>query len=250
MNREGKRNPWQLILGAVLLFAAAPLAARVSVGTAYSLDGERVLYRERRVEEWRDGALVACEVDYLTPDGELFAEKSIRFESGRTTPEFTFVDYREQFREGARTEPGVVELFSGAGDSLESRRAELPEAPVIDAGFDQFIRDNFERLAAGERLAFDFAVPAEQRFVRFEIERSGAVEYDGRAALALRMRPANVLFRLLVDPIRLVYDAQRRLLEFAGISDIRDDSGERYQARIVFDYSPDSTPPADTLGAG
>ena len=113
---------------------AAPALARVSVGTAYSLDGERVLYRERRVEQWRDGKLVACEVDYLTPDGELFAEKSLSFTAGRTTPEFTLVDCREQFREGARPAAGAVELFSGSGEALASRRAELPEAPVIDAG--------------------------------------------------------------------------------------------------------------------
>ena len=243
-------NPVVLIALTTLLSAAVPAAGRVAVGTAYSLEDERVLYRERRTEEWRDGDLVASEVKYLTPSGEVFAAKTIRFDSGSTTPEFTFVDYREEFREGARPRDGAVVLFSGSGDELERREARLPESPVIDAGFDSFVRREFERLAAGERLAFDFAVPAEQRFVRFQIEKTGEIEYRGKPALELRMRPANPLLRLLVDPIRLVYDERRRLLEFAGISDIRDDEGDRHLARIVFEYAPSDGMSAAGQGAG
>ncbi len=225
------------MLGLAVVTLAGPAAAAcVSVGTAYSPDGGRVLYREQRTEQRRDGELVACEVDYLTPEGELFAEKTIRFEGPPTAPAFTFVDYREEFREGARPGEDMIELYSGVGQDLERRRRELPEGAVVDAGFDRFVREEFDRLRAGEKLEFDFAVPAEQRFVRFEIEAEGPVTYDGKLALALRMRPANFLIRLLVDPIRLIYDEQRRLVEFAGISDIRDDEGERHVARVIFEY--------------
>lgn len=236
MRQMAKTATWSLALGMALVTLAGPASAALSIGTAYSPDGERVLYRERRIETWRDGDLVACEVDYLTPEGELFAEKTIRFDGNPTAPAFTFVDYREEFREGARPAEDAIELFSGVGDDLERRRRALPEAAVVDAGFDRFIREEFDRLAAGERLEFEFAVPAEQRFVRFEIEAEGEVSYDGKPALALRMRPASFLIRLLVDPIRLVYDERRRLLEFAGISDIRDDAGDRHVARVVFEY--------------
>ena len=64
------------------------------------------------------------------------------------------------------------------------------------------------------------------------------------------MRPANPLLRLLVEPIRLLYDGERRLLEFAGISDIRDEDGDRHLARIVFEYPRGGEPPASSLGAG
>ena len=249
MRQTTKPRRWALAAGAALLLFAAPLAARVSIGTALSLEDERVLYRERRVEEWRDGALVGCRVEYLTPDGRVFAAKTISFDSGATTPEFTFVDFREEFREGAVPAADTVVLFSGAGGDLERRRAELPATPVIDAGFDNLIRREYERLAAGERVVFDFAVPAEQRFFRFQIDRVGEVEVDGRPALELRMRPANPLLRLLVDPIRLVYDEQLRLREFAGISDIRDDDGNRHLARIVFEY-PVEGAATERLGAG
>ena len=46
------------VLALGLLMVTSPLAARVSVGTALSLEDERVLYRERRTEEWRDGRLI------------------------------------------------------------------------------------------------------------------------------------------------------------------------------------------------
>ena len=144
-----------LAAGAALLMLAAPLAARVSIGTASSLEGDRVLYRERRVEDWCDGALVGARVEYLTPEGEVFATKTLRFDSGATTPEFTFVDYREEFREGAVTDAGTVELFSGAVDELERRRAELPDAPVIDAGFDNLIRRDDQGNRYVARIVFE-----------------------------------------------------------------------------------------------
>ena len=45
------------------LVTAAPAPARVAIGTAFSLEDERVLYVERRVEHWRDGELVAATSD-------------------------------------------------------------------------------------------------------------------------------------------------------------------------------------------
>lgn len=226
-----------LVLWAVLLPARTPAAgARLSVGTAYTPNGTEVLYRERRVEEWRDGRPVASEVRYETPDGEVFAEKKIFFTEDPTAPRFQLVDTRFPFREGAIPGAQSVELFSGEGEGIDSRRIELPKEAVIDAGFHALIRRDFERLAAGERLEFDFAVPAEQRFVRFQLEKTGETTFRGRPAVELRMRPANPFLRLLVDPIRVVYSRDRRLLEFRGISDILDDDGERLRARIVFDY--------------
>ncbi len=47
MRRIQHSGNWTALPGVAVLMSA-PLAARVSVGTAYSLDGERVLYQERR----------------------------------------------------------------------------------------------------------------------------------------------------------------------------------------------------------
>ena len=49
--RGSRKQLGLLWVGALATFmAAGPLAARVSVGTAYSLEDERVLYLERRTE--------------------------------------------------------------------------------------------------------------------------------------------------------------------------------------------------------
>lgn len=239
MKAQTEMNVLRTTLVAAALSVAIQLPAlgdRLSVGTAYTPDGEEVLYRERRVETWRDGRPVASEVRYETAEGEIFAEKKIVYADEPTAPLFQLVDTRFPFREGATPGSGTVELFSGEADAIERRRIDLPEQPVIDAGFHALIRREFDRLLAGERVVFDFAVPAEQRFVRFQLEKTGETTFRGRPAVELRMRPANPLLRLLVDPIRVVYGRDRRLLEFRGISDILDDDGERVRARIVFDY--------------
>ncbi len=76
----------------------------------------------------------------------------------------------------------------------------------------------------------------------------GEVTYRGAKAFLVEMRPASALLRLLVDPIELIYSPQGRLLEFRGLANVLDEEGDRYEARIVFDY-PSSGPSAAQVGA-
>lgn len=216
--------------------------------TAYSLDGGEALYVERHVETLRDGRLAEREVRYIEPDGDLIAEKVVRYGRDVEAPSFEMVDVRRGVREGADVRADEVALYSGdAADAPRRKVLDKPETAVVDAGFDAFMRENFPSIKAGDALEFEFAVPAMRRFVRFEVLSDGRVSYDGEPALAVRMRPAMALLRLLVDPIELTYSLDGRLLEFRGMANVLDPQGERYEARIVFDYSAEQS--AERVGA-
>ena len=63
------------------------------------------------------------------------------------------------------------------------------------------------------------------------------------------MEIGNRLLRLLIDPIDLAYDLEsRRLLVFEGISNLNNDDGKSYNARIVFEY-PDRADGADAAAS-
>jgi hypothetical protein len=208
------------------------------------LDGGDLLYVERHVETVREGRLAEREVRYEDPRGQLIAEKLVRYGESPLAPSFAMTDFRIGLRESAEVDSGEVVLFSGpVEERYRGRSVKRPQVPVIDAGFDAFMRENFPEVAEGRNLEFDFAVPAARRFFRFRLVPQGRVEYQGEEALSVKMKPASRLLRLLVDPIDLVYGLDGRLLEFRGLSNVCDEEGDRYKVRIVFDYSDEEKPP-------
>jgi hypothetical protein len=228
----------------IFFFASASLVAATESRLSYSaeafaMDGDDLLYVERHVEIIREGRLAEREVRYEDPRGELIAEKLVRYGESPLAPSFAMTDFRIGLREGAEVDSGEVVLFSGPLDERDrGRSVKRPQVAVIDAGFDAFMRENFSEVAEGRNLEFDFAVPAVGRFFKFRLVPHGRVEYRGEEALSIKMKPANRLLRLLVDPIDLVYGLDGRLLEFRGLSNVCDDNGDRYKARIVFKYPP------------
>jgi len=163
----------------------------------------------------------------------------VRYGESPLAPSFAMTDFRVGLREGAEVGSGEIVLFSGPAAEPDRRRSlKRPELAVVDAGFDAFMRENFAQIAAGRSLEFDFAVPALRRFFKFRLVPEDRFEYQGQPALRVKMVPASRLLRLAVDPIDLVYGLDGRLLEFRGLSNVWDEQGERYKARIVFDYRP------------
>jgi hypothetical protein len=227
------------------LMAEQTSPTRSYSATAYSLDSDELLYVERHFERWQDGRLALRAVTYEDADGNLIAEKQVRYGDEAATPSFEMIDLRTGLVESAQVGQEQVELFSGLpADEADAKSVALPKTPVIDAGFDAFMRENFETIARGERLEFDFAVPAHGRFIRFQLEPQGELVFNGSKAIRVTMKPANVLLRLLVDPIDLTYSVEGRLLQFKGISNVVDREGDRYKARIVFDYAGAAPIPA------
>ncbi|MBT4499469.1 MAG: hypothetical protein HOC74_17195 [Gemmatimonadetes bacterium] len=57
----------------------------------------------------------------------------------------------------------------------------------------------------------------------------------------LHLEVDNLLVRLLVDPIALLYDIQTgRILKYEGVTNVADGSGKNFVARILFPehYAP------------
>ncbi|MGB5326438.1 MAG: hypothetical protein WBN40_13590 [Pseudomonadales bacterium] len=131
----------------------------------------------------------------------------------------------------------------------------LPDSAelVIDAGFDAFVRGQWNRLQQGQRLQFDFAVPARGRTVRLNIEQVAlsycerSEQFEGTFTQALPATQARVCFKLdargwlaqmLLKPIYLTYaNESRQLLAYAGLSNIKNNSGEALNVYIRYRYA-------------
>lgn len=212
---------------------ASTTAPESSVGTAYALESGEVLYTEHHHETWENGRLVRCDVEYRDPAGETFATKTLRFPEAAATPEFEMVDRRDGYREGADLRGGRVALYGGSSEEADAESVRLPEDAVIDAGFNRFVQGRLDELRSGEKVNFQFAVPSQQRFIGFRLAPEPRAS---GGSMRLMMEPSNPFLRFLVDPVELTYDAEGRLREFRGLSNIRDRAGEQHEARIVFRY--------------
>lgn len=245
----------KLLSGLCLLSAAAvicPAAAESdsarpwAIGTAWSSDQSQVLYREVHFAEDPDHDLTT-RVEYRRDNDEVFAEKDIDYSVSTTAPAISQIDHRNQARIITRhpnPEPGpVVELEVRPHDSDETQTDtfDYEDGMIIDAGFDPFVRENWNRLADGRRVTTDFLVPARMDTVHISISKTDNDDcnFDAQNMHCFVIKPAGFLrvVSWFVDPIHIAYDADtRRLLMFEGISNLRDDAGEPRNALIRFEY--------------
>jgi hypothetical protein len=208
---------------------ADPVVAslREEVGFASALDDGRPLYREQHLMRTApDGGPLERLVVYRCTDGTPFARKRVDYRGAPSAPAFQFEDARSGYREGLQRGRGGAQVFVDRPDA-EPRQAMLPDgAFVADAGFDQWVRGNWPALARGERVPMDFLVPSRLTSYGFKVYQVEAAADGDEPARRFRLRLGGLL-GWLAPHIDVVYaEADRRLLRFEGLSNLRDDAGE------------------------
>jgi hypothetical protein len=220
-----------LVLGAL---HALPTHATVTreLATASALDGNTTLYREEHLVRLAAGNPAERLVLYRCLDGSAFARKRVRYADDPAAPSFQLEDARSGYREGAeRTDAGLRVAWTAPGDAEAA--ALISTGPLVaDAGFDEWVRASWDALAAGRTLSMQFLVPSRLRTYRFEVV---PVDAGDPALRAFRLRLGGWL-GWLVPSIDVAYDAaSRRLVRFAGLSNLRDDAGDaQLKVRIEF----------------
>lgn len=224
----------------LLAFGTAPAQVRYE-GTAYRASSGALVYRETH---WlyRDGGAGARLVLYRCPDGRAFARKTMREVPSAIAPDFDFVDARLGYREGVRMRGGAREVFHRESRASPLVVRPLPEVRglVIDAGFDRYVVEHWERLAKG-RVTTPFLVPSRARALDFRIGDAVDARESGRAVRRYRMVLAGLL-GFALPPIELTYDVEnKRLLRFRGPGTVRDPRGRLQALRVEFPEPPTAT---------
>ena len=232
-------------LTAALLFAPGARAGlSLEEGIARDTGGEGLLYTEQHLVRREGDRPLERLVIYRCADGTAFARKTVDYRQSRLAPAFSLEDARMGYREGLRRTRGPGEVFvrEGAGD--RERAAALdPRTGVADAGFDEFVRQHWDALMAGEAVPLHFAVPSRLESLGFRIRRVGDTVVAGEPATVFQLGLGG--WRGWIAPrIDVAYGREsRRLLRFEGLGNLRDDRGEdQLEARIDF---PRPARPAD-----
>jgi hypothetical protein len=228
-----------LRLGLALGGAALTLAASASslapgeappertpdiVGEALDPETGEPLYLEHYY--CSDDAL-RCSVFYIRPNREVIASKQLNYEPSLQAPELIFRDFRNNRQL----------TISPPDDEL-----------VVDAGFDNFVRLQWQDLAEGEEVTFPFRMVGREDPIAMRANRSGNCD-SGK--LCLQIRLDSWLLGKLLDPIQLTYDERsQRLLRFTGISNLKNDQGRSQKVDIRYRYLEGAPAASETVATG
>lgn len=213
--------------------AAADSKFTVYSGKALGPKGE-FLYGEHHVLRQDAGRIRDRVVLYLCADGAPFARKTAHYVNA-TAPDFVLEDSSNGVREGVRSEGPSRTVFFRAGLNAAEKSATLTLGAnsVIDAGFDEFVRQNWQPLMAGQTLSFYFLVPSRLSGMDFQLRRLDR-GHDGSSIEKFRLEGAGLL-KWVAPSIDVSYSADdRELVRYEGLSGLRDQRGENLRAIITF----------------
>jgi hypothetical protein len=237
-------TPLKQSLLAGLLFAQSTLGAAApwTIGTAYKTDDGSVAYREVHYPAPGHPGL-SSRVDYQDAGGEVIVSKQLDFSRSQTAPAVDQTDLRTSTRIFARHEEGRLQVGyqRNADAALRTDTVRLTPNLIVDAGFDPFVRSQWDTLTAGRAVSAAFFVPSRLDTITVSItpeprEECAQVQGD---VLCLMVRPGGMLriASWFVEPLRLAYDLeQQRLLMFRGLSNLLDARGEPQDVLVLFEY--------------
>lgn len=219
------------------LLCAATVSTAAVTGTAYAVGSERVLYLEHydfdvAPEQWQ--------VEYHLADNTPLATKRLDFSPGAERPNYLLRYHDSERTTGARWQNQDLLLFN-KGEKVVSDVA--GELVVIDAGFDNFVRNNWQQLAQ-QTLQFQFAFASDLRLVPLQIQQVPAGRTplsDTTGATFFRIEGATMLLRWFSEPIYLAYNGERELCIYQGISNLSI-AGETPQVRIIYRNQDSAAP--------
>lgn len=232
-----------------LLLALAATTAPTTNSTITSYSGiaradahGAVIYRERHFHYGaaRDRREL---VIYTCPDGKPFARKNVDPGGNAQDPDFALLDARSGYREGVRSVDGQRRVYVKKVGAKHEQSAPLPTVndPVIDSGFDAYVRAHWAMLMHGKTLKMNFLVPSRSKFMHFEIYRrdDAAAKTQGIAVFRLRL---SSWFGFALPHIDVGYAIKNHQLRwFRGLSNIRDIHGDNLTVQLRY-------PPADRHG--
>jgi hypothetical protein len=206
-------------------------------GTANQLASGKFLYQEQHWLRFVGAKLAERVVLYQCANGQAFGRKIMRVSTNAQVPEFDLIDQRTGYKEGIKRAAKGFEVYTQLNRG-KPQKAETIEATaqrlVADAGFDEFVRANWNALLARESVKLNFVVPGELDYIGFKLNWQAKTTIDGEPAQVFELAPSGLL-GWIVDGIEVTYtDRERRLARFAGLSNLRDLQSKNYEVDIRF----------------
>jgi len=230
---------WLALFGYPLLaLSAAASETFVFSGIASNTDGVQLYQEEHRVTgscvegHWRPEQQ---NVDYLRQDSPSpFAAKALTYKDSPLRPEVDFKqpDFSEHLLVRHDGDETLKVEWTMSDQPSKRWRVPFEDQLVVDAGFDHFVRANWQALTDGNAVGFSVLAPT--RGESYDFVAEPAPDKLAGADHSFRIRPAGMFLRVLVDPIRLGYRDDGVLTHYAGLGNIRRNQDENHVVSIRY----------------
>jgi len=208
-------------------------------GDAFSIESGKLLYTEHHQLFMSGSKPVRRITEYQDAELKTFAVKENRYEQNPATPDFHLNDTRSGYTEsvskiGNTWNVSYSELDSNGQNQSDEGKLTRPDyTAVIDAGFDEFVRESWEKLINEKTVTFSFAVPSRLEWIDFRLIPLNITDQVVRVEMRLKSR----LLSWLLAPVELTYDrSTKQLLTYRGLTNIRDQKGQGIEAEIRYTY--------------
>ncbi|MFT5988396.1 MAG: hypothetical protein ACI912_001901 [Marinobacter psychrophilus] len=256
---------WSVTTALAATLAWAPAIADAGAefhftGSARPLDSANAgseLYREQHVIQGvcsgNQFKPKSHRVEYFDASSDApFAFKQLRYDRDnqpsllRPGVEFVQPRFNERLTVGYDSGSVAIEWQSPAQE-LEQFRLDSNNSLVVDSGFDNLVRKNWQTVVEGGSVNFEFLAPTRGSYYGFVLEPANSKSDNDRirADHLIQIRPTSLFLRLIVEPILLGYNQQGALTHYSGLANIRLNQQENIQADIV--YSVTEYPPCPLL---
>lgn len=221
-----------------LLMASMPLKADNKVrviGSAYDPKSGALFYTEEHVKP----SPTEHQVVYKEVSGEVFAVKELRYHVQASAPSFKQTNERNgEITQVERISAGQMKItyISKTGARAKVDTIDVDKRLIIDAGFDPFVRENWQTLDQGDDIEVDFLVATRQFKAPFLVEKTDCIA-GVEGAFCLLIKPNAWWVKLAVDPIFIAYDRRtQNLLRYLGRGNISEANGDYLTVDIRYLY--------------
>lgn len=198
----------------------------------------RVLYQEERVRTIENGQRVRDTVSYRDSSG-LLATKNISYGARPLLPSFHLQQLRPKFSIQMQVQGDSVVISKLSKGKQTQRKVKITPKTVGEAGIDLQTIAALPTLAKGNEVAFTLLVPEHARAYGMKLIPLQAPQesVSSQATQWAQLSPSNTLLSWLTDGILVGYDAQGVLLEYRGVSDIKDSKNKNHLVSITYKKS-------------
>jgi len=224
-----------LTLGAVFSVGAEADDYLSYTGIAKDLRTQAFRYEERDLLVQRAGKLAERVVLYTCRNGTPFARKTVSYVDD-LAPNFELDDTSNGLVEGIRAGDGQRVVFFRGGRADQERSKVLPKVPglVADAGFDEFVRANWQALSSDQSVNIRFLIPSRLDEMGFRIGELQRGDVDGAPVEVFRLKLSG-FFGWFLPGIDVSYSIKDHvLMRYVGVSDLRDSDGDNMKVAITF----------------
>jgi len=216
-----------------LTLLSIPAQGSDFIGHAYQTDSKKLAYSEEHTI--KNG--VFHQVVYKEANGQVFAKKNIDYSNSFIAPDILQDNSRngELIKTELRENKYRVSYRENFDQTIQRSDIRSSENFVIDAGFDHYIRLNWDVLISDKETVIQYLIPSHLKSIDLRITQAACKDEADDSRICFIVAADNWLYRMLSSSLFLSYDKQhKRLMTFSGRSNISDKNGNYQDITIHY----------------